>query len=216
MTSCMPCKCSWDHLEMNPPFLSVWNAKVKLCETHKFYDGLLYLRMWVHAIKLKEYKRDLLFQALAAITAKLQVALGDSKGPTPIEALSKLPLERLQVVHQRSLQLLKKPWQFKGNVNQIKDATKILGISLKHFSRIQRIQMNPSNSSLTAMRQITYIFVVAPNLGYQLSVVSYQLSTVVDVGLRWDLSDRKFEPFDCCQWSLFNFVTQNTHSNICD
>jgi len=74
--------------------------------------------MWVHAIKLKEYKRDLLFQALAAITAKLQVALGDSKGPTPIEALSKLPLERLQVVHQRSLQLLKKPWQLLCEANQ--------------------------------------------------------------------------------------------------
>jgi len=50
----------------------------------------------------------LLFQALAAIAAKLQVALEDSKGPTPIEALSKLSLERLQVEHQRSLQLLKK------------------------------------------------------------------------------------------------------------
>jgi len=58
--------------------------------------------------KLKEW-RDLLFHALAAITAKLQVALEDPKGPTPIEALSKLRLERLQVVQKRSFQVLKKP-----------------------------------------------------------------------------------------------------------
>lgn len=160
--SCMPRKCSWTHLEMLP---RVGVKRIKLTS---------FMMSYAHNADAKLKERDLLFQALAAITAKLQVALEDPKGPTPIEALSKLPLERLQVVQKRSLQVLK-PWQFKGNVNQVKDATRILGISLKHFTEFRESKMNPSNSSLAARRQITYISVVAPDLGlFSLPYDTYQ------------------------------------------